>query len=322
MFGPFVERSGRLVRFIAYRSSAFIPVNAVFLAANAPGELLLLIPAASTPNAAKLGQWKIAPGTVWIPCTLSGCWSDWNGRFAGRRWNTVIHTAAHPARNPDPCTRWWKLDAVRRAGDAARRRRTVGRRALVLTLPTRLKVGSDAVSVVTGGIAMSGFGSPLNLTVSGKPIADGNQISFPMRAAEPEWTIAGNLSSIAQFTGASAVSSSTVVTADFNDGHRLDWRSCSRWIDGGPTAHRHRVGARKAARRSVALVRRDAHRERRAHRARCSSGLPYRPLRPSRFLEPVSIVLAISRAVRNAIALPQRTRRVRHRCDNGRRSPK
>ena len=207
MFGPFVERSGRLLRFIAHHSSAFIPVNAVFLAASIPGELLLLIPAASTPDAADLGQWTIAPGTVWINARflVAGTTGMAGLRIAGGTLSFVLRPSRRGTRILVPVGGNWTLSIEPEIAPGDAGPSDAG--ALVLTLPSRLEVHSNVAPVVTGGVVVSGFGSTLNLTVNGNPVTDGHQISFPMTAAEPEWSIARNLSSVAQFTGASAVTS-------------------------------------------------------------------------------------------------------------------
>lgn len=64
VFGPFIERSGRLLRFTAFRSGAFLRVAVRLLQANLPGEVFLLIPAASVPDAPDLQNWTLAPGSI------------------------------------------------------------------------------------------------------------------------------------------------------------------------------------------------------------------------------------------------------------------
>ena len=65
--GPFVEETGRVVRFLVYHSAPFLSVNAPFPAGvNVPGELLLLIPDGSRPITPDLLQWELPAGTVWI----------------------------------------------------------------------------------------------------------------------------------------------------------------------------------------------------------------------------------------------------------------
>lgn len=66
VFGPFIERSGRLLRFTAFRSGAFLRVAVRLLQANLPGEVFLLIPGASVPDAPDLQNWTLAPGSIWI----------------------------------------------------------------------------------------------------------------------------------------------------------------------------------------------------------------------------------------------------------------
>ncbi|MEO8597096.1 MAG: hypothetical protein ABI759_27505 [Candidatus Solibacter sp.] len=70
-------------------------------------------------------------------------------------------------------------------------------------MPASLRVQRDTPTVLAGDALLSGFGSDLNLTPAGPPFMDGDQISFGMTVAEPQWSVAGNRSRVAQFQGAS-----------------------------------------------------------------------------------------------------------------------
>ena len=201
-FGPFVEISGRLLRFVAYRSGAFLAVNETLAAAPVPGELILLIPAASTPDGPGLQNWALAAGTVWIRAKflVAGALGYAGLRITG---GTLRFDPA-PVRTATallvPFAGTWSLSvqpesavpAIPASSDAD---------AMTIASTARLDVQSAATSAATGGIAVSGFGSALNLTFGGSPFIAGAQICFPMQAAESRWSIAGNLSGIAQFQG-------------------------------------------------------------------------------------------------------------------------
>jgi pimeloyl-ACP methyl ester carboxylesterase len=206
-FGPFVERTGRLVRYAAFESGAFLSVRAR-LGILPIGEAMLLIPAASQPDAKDARSWNVAAGTVWIASRflVVGATGFTGLRIAGgtlqfrsaaARIGTVILL---------PPGAGWSL-SVQPEPPPAPGPAGVDAEGLSLGLPSRLEVHMNGPAVATGGARVSGFGSDLNLTLSGSAFIDGSQISFPMTAAETDWTITGNRSNLAQFSGTSTVAS-------------------------------------------------------------------------------------------------------------------
>jgi hypothetical protein len=209
-FGPFVERGGTLIRLKAFRSGAFLRV----LVHNPPGipigpnELQILIPAASTPDAPDLLNWTLAPGTVWIASRfLVKGTTDFTGlRIKGgtMRLGGASRTDAVNIQLP-PGQSFWSLSLEPEATPPSGAGSDAD--ALALTLPTRLDVSSPAPPVVSGAPILSGFGSDIHFTMSGAPHTAASQILFPMQAAEPTWSITGNASGLATFSGESAVAS-------------------------------------------------------------------------------------------------------------------
>ena len=77
---------------------------------------------------------------------------------------------------------------------------------IAVRLPDRIEVLSTGVSHINGSIAISGFGSDLEFPDTlGAPSADADSITFPYNPADALWSINGNLSDAAQFTGESRV---------------------------------------------------------------------------------------------------------------------
>jgi hypothetical protein len=69
----------------------------------------------------------------------------------------------------------------------------------------------NAPPVASGAPILSGFGSDLHFTMSGPPVTGAAQILFPMQAAESAWSITGNASALATFSGESVVPSAHYV---------------------------------------------------------------------------------------------------------------
>lgn len=206
-FGPFIEESGRLLRFIAFHSSAFLTVNASN-AAGAVGELQLLIPSGSIPGGDPR-QWKLAPGTVWIQSHLFA--TGGTGLVGLRIAGGILSFSFRPSRTPTGLvviTGFWTLSVQPEQPPAADGAPLGDGDALTVTLPTQLDVHSNAAPVASGGGTVAGFGSELNFTLNGAPFRETNQIRFPMDCAEAAWSIDGNISGVAQFSGSSRVTAS------------------------------------------------------------------------------------------------------------------
>ena len=203
--GPFVEETGRVVRFLVYHSAPFLSVNAPFPAGvNVPGELLLLIPDGSRPITADLLQWELPAGTVWIQSRFLAAGG---AGLAGLRISRgELSFGAPPRRFATGmiAAGTWTL-GVEPEQPAPAAAPACDAEAVALTLPTALEVRSNAPPTTQGGATVTGVGSGLTLAFNGAPVREGQQVRFPMDAAEPEWEIAGNLSPIAQLSGKSRV---------------------------------------------------------------------------------------------------------------------
>jgi hypothetical protein len=205
VFGPFVEKSGRLLRFASYQSGAFLLVRARF-GILPIGEVMLMIPAASTP--ADQLTWHLAPGTIWM-----------ESRFlvAGATGFTGLRIAGGTLRFSAPASRignglvvsalaTWDL-AVAPEPPPAPGAAGSDAGGLALTLPSRLEVHKNGAPTASGEVTLSGFGSDLHFQLSGPPFLDGQQIVFPLTTDAPDWSIVGNRSGLAQFSGTSTVGS-------------------------------------------------------------------------------------------------------------------
>jgi hypothetical protein len=207
IFGPFVDRHGRLAQFKSFHSGAFLSVSVRNLL-RFPPLLQILIPAASTPDTPDLTSWTLAPGSVWIQ---SASLVVGVAGFTGLRIKGGTMTLAAGTVRPDassilvPFGSVWFLSlepepapfpGAGSDGDA-----------LALTLPVRLDVRNNGAPVVSGTPVLSGFGSDLHFTMFGSTFTAAHQILFPMHAAESVWSINGNASSLATFSGESALAS-------------------------------------------------------------------------------------------------------------------
>ncbi|HEY6376318.1 MAG TPA: hypothetical protein VIX90_12420 [Edaphobacter sp.] len=206
-FGPFSDKTGQLSRFVAIESPGFIPVT-LFLPPGSPEHVLLLmvIPQGTTPSPDRR-TWQLPAGTVWLQARFFVANTQ---NFVGVRITSGTLTfksdlVPGPGIFLSPGTLWeLSLDleqpppAAAGASDAE---------ALQLQLPTQMQVGTNiAAASFTGDLTLSGFGSDLHFKFSGAaPFLNSNQIGFPLQTAEPSWSISGNLSHVAQFSGEASV---------------------------------------------------------------------------------------------------------------------
>ena len=201
VFGPFVIEPGALLRALAFQTSVFQSVNAHIFVGPPSGEMWMLIPAPSTADSPT--AWTLPAGTVWILSRflVAGAPNMAGLRIAGGTLQFNVPVLKH-GNILVPETAVWTLSVQPEQpapGDTA----GSDADALNLQLPDRLEVHSNAPPVLIGNVVLSGFGSDLNLTSSGAAFLDGNQISFPLQAAESQWSIAGNRSRVTQFSGES-----------------------------------------------------------------------------------------------------------------------
>ena len=77
---------------------------------------------------------------------------------------------------------------------------------IALTLPGSLTVGPGISPQITGGLDVQGFGSDLSFTPdASSPTIAGGFCRFPLTAADAQWTLAGNRSTLAQFAGSATI---------------------------------------------------------------------------------------------------------------------
>ena len=205
--GPFVDPDGRLVRIVTFQSAPLIAVGASNPAAIRDFVIFLLIPPGSKPDAPDLHTWTLAPGTVWIESRFLV--ADATGFTGLRVAGGTLQVAAGTFFKGDsielPFLSAWSLSVEPELAPPASTGSDA--EALAITLPVRLDVHSNAAPTLSGAPALSGFGSDLHFTFSGSPFFDGAQICFPMQSADPKWSIGGNASNLATFTGESDVAS-------------------------------------------------------------------------------------------------------------------
>jgi hypothetical protein len=202
-FGPFVEPAGRLRRFFTTESPTFLRVSTRQPAGPPEGELLLLVPALSAPVPPDTRSWALPAGTVWLQSRflVAGGENFTGVRIAGGTLTFDRDVVRHGAILVPRGTQWTLSVELEQPGPADLAGSDAN--ALNLQLPARLEVSSQSAPQVSGDAALSGFGSDLHLSPSGTAFLDGNQICFPLAAAEPAWSIAGNRSRVTQFSGQS-----------------------------------------------------------------------------------------------------------------------
>jgi hypothetical protein len=209
IFGPFVRRSGDLVRYANFRSAAFLGVTRLVPPNTVEDQIV--IPAASTSDA-DFRNWTLAPGTVWINSRflVAGATGFTGLRIAGGTMQLAAGTFRFDSGIVIPAGSDWSLSVEPEAAPPAGAGSDGD--ALALTLPTRLDVSSNGAPTVAGAAVLSGFGSDLHFTFSGSPalegqVVDGQQIAFPMVVAEPSLSINGNASNVVKFSGEASVTS-------------------------------------------------------------------------------------------------------------------
>jgi hypothetical protein len=204
VFGPFVDADGTPVQFAVFESSHFLTVQ-LTLAAPFPlvTEALMFLPAESSSEDGNR-TFSIPAGTVWLRARFIV--GNTPG-YVGLRVNSgtlKIDRAAQPRpgnRIGVTTNSRWELTLEPEQPPAPDGNGSDGN-ALVVRLPTRLAVLSLGGAQATGSIAISGFGSDLEFEQPfGAPVADADSIAFPYDVGDTTWSINGNLSTVAQFTG-------------------------------------------------------------------------------------------------------------------------
>jgi hypothetical protein len=208
IFGPLVIAAAETVRFVCFQSAGFRTVSERLGGGGGvpttAGELWMLLPQESKPDPADNLTWILPAGTVWIESRflLAGAVGFTGLRIAGGTLRSDANPSVHGSLLINRASVWTLSvqpepppPADAGGTDAA---------ALNLQLPALLEVHSNRPPNITGDLTLSGFGSDLHLTPSGTVFPDTREICFSLQAAEAEWSIAGNLSPLTQFSGASS----------------------------------------------------------------------------------------------------------------------
>ena len=208
VFGPLVDADGSLVQFAVFESARFLAVQ---LTRPAPlplfSETPMLLPDESSSDDGNR-TFSIPPGTVWLRARfLVGNTAGYVGlRVKGG--TLKIDRAAQPM----PANRIgitpgskWSLALEPEQPPVPDGNGSDGN-GIAVRLPDRFDVFSTGVSQVNGIIAISGFGSELEFSDTlGAPTADADGITFPYDPGDALFSIDGNLSNAAQFTGECSV---------------------------------------------------------------------------------------------------------------------
>lgn len=204
VFGPFVDANGTLVQFAVFESSRFLTVQ-ITLPAPFPlvTEAAMFLPPESFSEDGNR-TFSIPAGTVWLRARFIV--GNTPG-YVGLRVNSgtlKIDRAAQPRPNNSigvTTNSRWELTLEPEQPPAPDGNGSDGN-ALAVRLPTRFEVLSLGGAQATGSIAISGFGNDLEFEQPfGAPFADADSIAFPYDAGDTTWSINGNLSTVAQFTG-------------------------------------------------------------------------------------------------------------------------
>ena len=208
VIGPFLDWDGQLIRFACFESPARA-LTVVIRSFVAPDELVLQVPIESTPGANDLHAWTLAAGTVWIRTRFLVAGAE---HFAGLRIasGTLTFAGVEPISREHesiiaPLAAAWTLTIVPEAAVA-----TAGSDAAALTIgpPEQIVVGVDRPPVVIGTVRVSGFGSERACEPgAGAAIVQDGLCLLPLTAPPDPWTIDGNRSTLAQFSGNAQVAS-------------------------------------------------------------------------------------------------------------------
>ncbi|HEY6803381.1 MAG TPA: hypothetical protein VI306_07365 [Pyrinomonadaceae bacterium] len=210
VLGPFIDADGTLVQFSVFENARF---RTVLLTVPAPFPLvtdtLMFLPADSVSNDGNL-TFTIPAGTVWLRAQLVVANTQGYVGLRVRQGTFKINRAAQPRpgnRIGVTIGSQWSLE-VEPEQPAGPDGNGSDANELAVRLPKLFTVRSSGESQVNGRIRIRGFGSDLEFTeTAGAPVADADSIAFPYDAGDAVWSINGNLSTVAQFTGESRVMS-------------------------------------------------------------------------------------------------------------------
>ncbi|MCI0351464.1 MAG: hypothetical protein L0Z53_18735, partial [Acidobacteriales bacterium] len=208
ILGPFGDADGSLVQFAVFESTAFFTVQ-LSLPLPSPifTELLMFLPPETSSNDGNQ-TFTIPQGTVWLRARLVVANTP---GYVGLRVNKgefrIDGVAQQIAVNriAVPVTTSWSLrldpgQPIAPDGNGSDANN------LALQLPRRLEVRSTGETRVNGAIRISGFGSELEFNEALiPPQATPDSIVFPYETQDAPWSINGNLSAVARFTGETRV---------------------------------------------------------------------------------------------------------------------
>jgi hypothetical protein len=218
-FGPFLEPSGNLLRFLIFERARFQAVHIRLPNGNPSPESVLLLPPLLVPQEGNR-TFDIPAGTVWMLARFLTPGA--RGRVGlrvtrGRLTVSAPATGANTGRMLLPSGAQWTL-ALEPEPPPPAEATGFDANGITLTLPQLLEVRSNGAPLVTGAPTLVGFGSMLTFVdPGGAPINTGVSIDFPFDAAATVWDIAGNRSAAAQLTG-TAEATSAVWSLPVNSG--------------------------------------------------------------------------------------------------------
>jgi hypothetical protein len=205
--------SGRVVRLAVFESSVFLRVSTRTGGGGGvpvgEGDLLLLIPSGSMPDAPDNLSWTLPKGSVWIASSLlvAGIPDLAGLRISGGKLQFDANPLVHGLILPQPGAIWTLSVQPEQPRPASEDPVNDGD-VFNLQLPALLEVRSNQSAVITGDVTFVGFGSDLHLTPTpGAVFLSHNQICFPLQSSEQQWSIASNRSELTQFSGKSQLGS-------------------------------------------------------------------------------------------------------------------
>ena len=209
VFGPFLDASGRPVRFVIFLNAKFQFVRVRSRLGNPLPEAILVIPIGAT-SADGNRTFDIPAGSVWIRSRFLVPNGPGHTGLRIARAKLSLNKPATAVSEKGmllPDNTQWTLSVEPEQPPAASPTGPDANGATI-TLPQVLQVGSAAPPVVRGPIALEGFGSELRFeTPSAAPVVNGASIdfAFAVDSSGIEWTIEGHRSTAAQLTGSAPV---------------------------------------------------------------------------------------------------------------------